>query len=163
MNKLTTAHITKALLLLSLSFFILLASTSYALSSVNTQSATGSRAKKPTKTPTPTPTPSIYVQVISPNGGETLTVGKTYRITWKSTPNIDTVSIGYSACPSCLDWIATGIHNTNYYDWNVFVGNTTNTQFKIWMIGYYTGQGSYVDESDNYFTVQPSTQSATFR
>lgn len=112
----------------------------------------------PTPTPTlsPTPTPARSIQVKLPNGGETLYVGQTYRISWDSSSNIDKVWLGYSAGPGSLDWIATNIPNTGYYDWKVFVGNTTNTKFKIDITGYQTGYGSARDQSDNFFTVLSS-------
>ncbi len=135
----------------------------------NTPTATGTPTRTPTaqpstSTPTPssTPTPPLFIQIVQPNGGEILTVGTTYRITWNSSPNIDMVTIGYKSCDSCLDWIVTNIPNVGYYDWNVNVGNTTNTQFKIDITGYDTGIGSTVDLSDNYFTVlQSPTSTAT--
>jgi hypothetical protein len=112
--------------------------------------------------PTATPIPTRWVTVTTPNGGETLTVGDVYRITWQSSPNIDKVYIGYKSCPSCLDWIVTNIPNTGYYDWTVFVGNTINTQFTIEITGYETGYGSAVDASDAPFTVlQPPTATPT--
>ena len=92
------------------------------------------------------------VTIVSPNGGETLCKGQTYHIVWNST-NVDKVSIGYSTGQGSLNWIVTGISNTGSYDWNVNVGNTTNTQFKIYVLGYHTGVGSKDDYSDNYFTV----------
>ncbi|HEY3477129.1 MAG TPA: hypothetical protein VGK56_21115, partial [Anaerolineales bacterium] len=126
-----------------------------------TATYTGTPTRTPTQTLTPTksstPPSSMFIQVVQPNGGEVLTVGSTYRITWNSSPDIDKVTIGYKACDSCLDWIATNIPNVGYYDWNVFVGNTINTQFKIDITGYDTGVGSVVDRSDNYFTVLQPT------
>ena len=95
----------------------------------------------------------LSLTVTSPNGGETLFVGDTKTITWASSSVIDKVSIGWSTGPGSLNWIANNIPNTNSYNWNVNVGNTTNTQFKIWMIGYQTGTGSVTDESDNFFAV----------
>src|SRR5688572_29857473 len=79
-------------------------------------------------------TPTRWITMTSPNGGEILSVGSVHRITWNASTNIDKIYIGYKACSSCLSWIATNIPNTGYYDWNVFVGNTTNTQFKIQVI-----------------------------
>lgn len=123
----------------------------------------------PTLTPTPTSTPFItltptplpfFLTVTAPNGGEILTVGQTYRITWQSSPELDTVSLGYKSCPSCLDWIVTNILNTGYYDWSVYVGNTTNTQFYLEIIGYDIGVGQVIDHSDAPFTVvQPRLDS----
>lgn len=105
----------------------------------------------------------MFLRVLQPNGGETLNVGSVYRITWDSTSDIDTVTIGYKGCDSCLSWIANNIANTGYYDWTVSVGNTLNTQFKIYIIGYDTGVGSISDVSDNNFTVlPPPTVTPTF-
>lgn len=117
-----------------------------------TPTATPTPSVSPTPTPTPTPIP-LSMQIISPNGGEVLERGQVFRITWSSSPQIDTVTLGYKACDSCLDWIVNGIPNNGYYDWTVNVGNTSNTQFKIWIIGYQTGFGSVTDTSDNNFTV----------
>src|SRR3989344_4703614 len=96
------------------------------------------------------------VNVTSPNGGEILTIGSTHRRTWASS-NVDTINIGYSFGPGSLNWIATNVSNVGYYDWNVNIGNTTNMQVKISIIGYQTGTGSASDESDNYFTVKQPT------
>ena len=136
-----------------------------------TPTATASPSPTPTftrtatSTPTMTATPpaSMFLRVLQPNGGETLNVGSVYRITWDSTSDIDTVTIGYKGCDSCLSWIANNIANTGYYDWTVSVGNTLNTQFKIYIIGYDTGVGSISDVSDNNFTVlPPPTVTPTF-
>lgn len=125
----------------------------------------------PTVTPTPTPTPlprptpkpkpMPKVTVISPNGRETLTAGSQYLIRWSST-NVDRVMIGYSTGPGSLSWIAYYVPNTGSYRWTVNVGNTTNTQFKIVVIGYKFGVGSATDQSDGYFTVvQPKNTPPT--
>lgn len=103
----------------------------------------------------------LSISVLSPNGGETLTVGQTFPIRWSYSSNIDKVTIGYSSAPGSLDWIANNIPNTGTYNWTVNVGNTTNTQFKIYIIGYQTGSGSISDYSDNYFTVRKPVQLPT--
>src|SRR5687768_1515585 len=77
--------------------------------------------------------------------------GSTYRITWNSTSDIKTVYIGYKWCDSCLDWIAPGIPNTGYYDWNVLVVGNPASQVKIYIHGY--GTANATDESDNFFTI----------
>lgn len=100
------------------------------------------------------------VAVTSPNGGETLTVGSVVHVTWNST-NSDKVMLGYSDCPSCLNWITSIIPNTGSYDWTVNVGNGINTQFKIYVIAYKTDVGSVFDYSDNYFTVNPANTTTT--
>ena len=130
-----------------------------AIASQSVQPVQADTGSTNTPAPTPTSTPSgLWLTVTSPNGGEVMTVGNVYTITWQSSPNINMVYIGYSGCTGCLNWIATGIPNTGSYNWTVNVGNTTNTQFKIEITGYETGVGSVTDDSDAPFTVlQPST------
>ena len=130
-----------------------------ALASQSVQPVQADTGSTNTPAPTPTSTPSgLWLTVTAPNGGEVMTVGNVYTITWQSSPNINMVYIGYSGCTGCLNWIATGIPNTGSYNWTVNVGNTTNTQFKIEITGYETGVGSVTDDSDAPFTViKPST------
>lgn len=103
--------------------------------------------------PTPTPTPRTSLTVRSPNGGEKLHTGQTYRITWDSTSNINKVTLGYSFGPYTLGWIAYNIPNTGYYDWKVNVFYPTDKQVKIEVTGYSTNSGQVTDQSDNFFTV----------
>jgi len=92
------------------------------------------------------------VSFVSPSGGEKLCVGKNYRITWDST-NVDKVSLGYSFGEGSLNWFqgnaANNIPNTGSYDWNVNIGNTTNTNLKLYIIGYHTGVGSKASYSNS--------------
>ena len=97
-----------------------------------------------------------WVNVTAPNGGEVMTVGDVYRVTWQSSANIDKVSIGYKSCYTCLTWIVTNIPNTGYFDWTLYVGNTSKTQFTIQITGYQSGVGSVTDYSDEFFTVLPT-------
>jgi hypothetical protein len=97
--------------------------------------------------------PARWLTLTSPNGGEVLSVGSVHRITWNSSANINRVAIGYMACATCFNLIAINIPNTGYYDWNVFVGNTTTTQFRVLVIGYQIGAGLAADTSDSAFTV----------
>ena len=126
---------------------------------------------RPTTTATCSPTMGTYrsptngtstdgnplVSFISPNGGETLCVGKTYHITWDST-NVDKVSLGYSFGEGSLNWFqgnsGNNIANTGSYDWNVNIGNTTNTNLKLYIIGYHTGVGSKAAYSNNFTVSQ---------
>ena len=126
-----------------------------------------------TSAPTPTPAPVTNptsgsqitttngiptIQIISPNGGETLHVGQIEHITWNSA-NVDHVTLGYSFGVGSLNWFANNtaqsIPNTGSYDWTVNIGNTVNTQIKIYAIGYHTGVGSASDYSDNFVNVLP--------
>ena len=96
-----------------------------------------------------------WIKVISPNGGETLTAGDVFRITWESSAKIEKVSIWYKSCFICFHRIAVNLPNTGYYDWNVDVGSLSRTQFTIYLIGYEKGRRFAFDQSDASFTVLP--------
>ncbi|MFA6463928.1 MAG: peptidoglycan-binding domain-containing protein [Candidatus Paceibacterota bacterium] len=102
------------------------------------------------------------INITSPSSSETLNVGQTYRIKWTSSSNIDKVSLGYSFGEGSLNWFANNsannISNQGYYDWNVNIGNTTNTSVRLCITGYQTGVGS-VSSCFGYFKVNPSTVS----
>lgn len=110
--------------------------------------------------PTPNPIPA-GIKVLSPNGGEKIGIGSTYRITWEA-ENVQNLWLGYSFDPNHGDWIATNIPNTGYFDWNVFIGyNNNNRNVKIFLSGYKPGVGSVYDESDNFFEVISPTPTLT--
>lgn len=123
-------------------------------------SQNGVCATAPTTTTSSSANPTV--KITSPNSGEALTVGKIYRITWNST-NTDKVTIGYSFGEGSLNWFsgnsANNIPNTGFYDWNVNIGNTTNTKVRICITAYNTGVGS-VSECSNYFNVIAQSPSA---
>lgn len=119
---------------------------------VGDPSPTVTTTSTPSPTATATPAPR-FITITSPNGGETLTVGETYRIKWNSN-RVSNVMIGYSFGPGSLNWITSDlVPNQGYYDWKVGIGNTANTQVKIEAIGYENGVGSSIDQSDDFFTV----------
>lgn len=93
------------------------------------------------------------ITITSPNGGECISKGSTRDITWTSSSNIDKVTIMHVSSAGSVNYVASSTPNTGSYTWNVNVGNTTNTQYKIEILGYQTGVGSVSDKSDNYFTV----------
>ncbi len=93
-----------------------------------------------------------YVKLTNPTGGEVYNDGDTVTIKWDSSPNIDTVTIGYKTCPSCLDWIAFHIPNTGSYVWKINMSNNANTKFYIDLIGGQTGEGS-VEDLSGIFTI----------
>lgn len=99
-----------------------------------------------------------YLNVTSPNGGETYTEGDVVTITWDSSPNIDKIMIGYSSGPGNLNWIAFDTPNTGSYTWKVDVGNTTKESFVIDITGYDVGVGSISDKSDGWFTVKQKSE-----
>ncbi|OGK62066.1 hypothetical protein A2334_04345 [Candidatus Roizmanbacteria bacterium RIFOXYB2_FULL_38_10] len=102
-----------------------------------------------------------FIRITSPSGGETLQVGNTYTIRWESSSNIDKVNIGYKSCPSCLDWVVFTTPNTGSYDWNVNIGNTTQTQFTLQITGYETGKGSLTSSSGTFTVLGGSSQTSS--
>lgn len=101
-----------------------------------------------------------FIKFTNPTGGETLNVGQNYTIRWDSSSNIDKVNIGYKSCDSCLDWVVFTTPNTGSYNWNVNVGNTTNTTFWLSITGYETGKGSLTSYSGK-FTVNGGYKAPT--
>jgi hypothetical protein len=58
------------------------------------------------------------------------------------------------------NWVAFSEPNTGSYQWNIDVGNTTNTDFYIEITGYETGKGSTSDFG-GYFTVNQKDDAPT--
>lgn len=97
------------------------------------------------------------VSISSPNGAETFTAGQTVTISWNQS-FVDTVTIGYKTCPSCLDWISNGQavdinSNTGSYLWKIPDNMQPGTNYQIDIIAYHTGVGS-VNVVSNSFTIQ---------
>jgi hypothetical protein len=85
----------------------------------------------------PSDTEPPQVTVTSPNGGETLTVGDVYTITWNATDNVGVTqtSIQYShAGGSSYNLIDNLPGNPGSYDWTV--PNTPSTQCLIQVYAY---------------------------
>lgn len=100
------------------------------------------------------------VTLTSPNGGETFYPGGTMHITWNQ-KNVDTVTLFYKTCQSCLDYIASripvDIHaTTGSYTWNIPSYLPLLNTYKIFIFVYHTGVGSVGDESDGYFRMAPA-------
>ncbi|MFH1668106.1 MAG: Ser-Thr-rich GPI-anchored membrane family protein [Candidatus Komeilibacteria bacterium] len=96
-----------------------------------------------------------YVTITSPNGGEVLSFGKTYTITWKSFGSSDaTIKIVLNAKNgSSVKIITQGIDDTGSYTWYVDgSGSAANAiqagEYKIEMC-----KGNVCDVSDNYFSI----------
>ena len=85
----------------------------------------------------PYPTNSSWITLTAPTGGDVITDGDTYRITWQSSPNIALVDIGiWYQCTSCSPYWAYvleagSIPNTGYYDWNVNVTDPAGKEFEV--------------------------------
>ena len=109
-----------------------------------------------TPTPTRTPTPTPYIQVLTPNGGERLTVGQSYTINWRSSPGI----AGYLIyLVNSLEQVSliNGVSAPNTsYTWMVNSPMMQNTKLhKIKIVdAIQGGVGSATqDLSDNFFTI----------
>jgi hypothetical protein len=72
------------------------------------------------------------VTVISPNGGESLTVGSSFQISWTSTGSVGSLTIEYSGS-SGADWtmIDPAAPNSGSYDWTVPDTLSENCLLKI--------------------------------
>lgn len=113
--------------------------------------------RPPTQTPTPTlrQVDPLTIAVVSPNGGETLTVGKTYRIKWRARTGVDLVFL-YLAYGSGFNedtQIVASYPNKGYYDWKVTKPGNSGDSFKILINGVDYGVGTWQDYSDNPFTI----------
>ena len=95
----------------------------------------------------------VSITVTAPNGGEILTGGDTYNVTWSTTGTVtDPVSLYYST-DSGINFpntIATGETNDGSYTWTV--PNTATGTAKIKVVA-----GSLNDVSDANFTITYST------
>ena len=103
------------------------------------------------------------VSLVYPTGGESFTAGQKMTIKWNQT-KVDTVTIGYKSCPSCLDWITFGtkvdINNTTgSYDWTIPDTFRTSSNYQIEIIAYHTNFGSKVVDS-GMFTINAAASQA---
>jgi hypothetical protein len=106
----------------------------------------------------PTPTPLPYINLISPNGGETLVSGQTYQIRWNTSPNIYSVNINYYNNITS-NTVVTDATNSGTFNWIVpAVPAGASNQFKIQISAY---PGIYIEDySANYFyivAINPTT------
>ena len=98
------------------------------------------------------------VTVTAPNGGEILSVGGVYRITWSATDDrgVSQVSIYYSSDAGANYNFVTNIAgNPGYYDWTV--PNSPSTQCLVEVYAYDAASNQASDVSDAFFTIQTPT------
>jgi photosystem II stability/assembly factor-like uncharacterized protein len=98
--------------------------------------------------------PSPEIQVIYPNGGETLTVGSEVEVAWNYTGSITYLNLYYST-DGGDNWIFVddGVLASNYsYIWTVPNTPSSECLFKI----EDNGNTSIYDESNSLFTIQPA-------
>lgn len=123
------------------------------LTMIKTISTVSAYTLTPTITPPILPPPvSVFVNVVSPNGGEYLKSGKIYPITWTSS-NVSRVSIALDVGNSSTIWIAQNIPNSKKYFWLVPKVNTNRARITIYG---YVSNNVVQDQSNNYFTITTS-------
>ncbi|KPL04746.1 MAG: hypothetical protein AMJ73_03815 [candidate division Zixibacteria bacterium SM1_73] len=99
------------------------------------------------------------VTVTAPNGGEVMTVGQVYTITWNATDDVgvSSISIYYSydggANYNLVDNLS---GNPGSYDWTV--PNTPSTQCLVKVYAYDAVGNEGSDVSDAFFTIQQDTE-----
>ena len=94
------------------------------------------------------------VQVVSPNGGETWTMGEVRAILWTATDNfgVTRVDVAYSLnAGSSWVTIATGLSNSGSYSWSV--PNVSSTTALIRVEGLDAAGNRGIDLSNGYFTL----------
>jgi hypothetical protein len=114
--------------------------------------------------PHPTSIPSSapeFLQVVSPNGGETLEAGSDALITWHAASNIawKGFTLEYTTCDTCVKQIAIVSGDARNFSWVVdkdIVTDRDKEYAKIIVIGYTAPTGQMVDKSDDFFTVRRS-------
>jgi len=115
--------------------------------------------------PPVTTTPSV--KVVSPNGGETLTIGTPYTIKLSSTGDVGNVAVYLvKDNNSCMMYTTSALTTQISYtpttaDSNCFMGYG---QYKVQVIKWMQGGGadySIQDSSDNYFTIAAPTTAPT--
>ncbi|MEK7501458.1 MAG: PKD domain-containing protein [Patescibacteria group bacterium] len=113
------------------------------------------------------------ITVLSPNGGETLTIGQLYTISWRSSsPGADQpveIDLERKTPTDSQFWnigtISTSQQGSESYQWKVSANDTTGryvngAQYKI-LIGKNMASGiGPVDESNSYFTITSSSTTA---
>jgi parallel beta-helix repeat protein len=94
------------------------------------------------------------VKVLAPNGGEALTVGSVFRISWEATDNVGVsyIQIWLIQDSSEVMIIAENIPNTGYYDWAV--PNRVGSGYKVRIAAVDLSGNTGYDISDGTFTIQ---------
>jgi hypothetical protein len=88
------------------------------------------------------------ITVTAPNGGEELTTGSTYTITWRTAGDISNVHIQYQLDGGSWRTLALNIENTGTHEWSVPL--TPAQEAKIRVV---SATGGLLDESDGTFSI----------
>jgi len=93
------------------------------------------------------------VRVLSPNGGESLVVGSTFRIRWEATDNVGVshVHIWLFQDSNQVAVIVSNYPNAGYYDWTVPDGPGAGYRVRIAAVDV-AGNSAY-DDSDSTFSI----------
>ncbi len=98
------------------------------------------------------------VQVLDPNGGESLTGLTHHTIRWTATDGTAVLAVDLLlSVDSGAHWtpIATGVANTYAYDWTVDAMNSSQCRIRVQASDPWSNAGS--DASDADFTITPAT------
>lgn len=101
----------------------------------------------------PQDTVAPSVRVIAPNGGETLTVGGTFRIRWEASDNVGLhhIHILLFHDGSQIQVIARDLQNTGYYDWTV--PDRPGINYRVRVVAVDAAGNSGHDDSDAPFSI----------
>jgi hypothetical protein len=96
---------------------------------------------------------SNYYKVLTPNGGETLTMGTSYEITWESGGDVSTGTKLYYSTDGGSGWytISTYTSNDGSYSWTVPTLSEASSQCLIRIVDY---SEDIQDQSDAVFTIE---------
>ncbi|OHA09904.1 MAG: hypothetical protein A3A44_01560 [Candidatus Sungbacteria bacterium RIFCSPLOWO2_01_FULL_60_25] len=95
------------------------------------------------------------INVLAPNGGETLTAGTNYKITWNASASIASVDINLYKAGSLTATIASAVPaSQGYYIWTVPQSTASGSDYTITI-----SSGSMSDASNAPFTITSQSQS----
>lgn len=105
---------------------------------------------------------SHTIEVLRPNGGEVLSGGSEYTITWSTGSSISSIDLAYSTDNGAsYTTIATGEANDGSYEWTL--PNIATTQALVRIEGTISGTPSTVrDYSDDVFTITYEEEEETY-
>lgn len=95
---------------------------------------------------------SLYIKLVSPNGGEEWHIGSSYKISWKS-KGISKIGIVLFKGKE-PKWIAKNIDaRLGEYDWKIYPGQAPGSDYWIAVFQYPWRKQGKIDFSDNSFSI----------
>ena len=148
----------------SLSWRVPAASTSSALLRVRAEDADGNRgydlsdsAFSVAPGPPPPDTSSPTVDLLTPNGGESLTGGDSANIAWRAIDDVGVVRVDLQWSFDSRGWswntIATGLPNSGSHHWQVPLTSSTSTRVRV--TAWDAAGNGRSDLSSSFFTITP--------